>query len=248
MFFLVYVVTFLRQIHYMRNYFFTVNTFAEQLLLQSNQFVTIITFVEQLLLQSNYFFVAATFQNTYFFSAVFLSKYCSYLFGAKLLPTSYFLRIDGSFWQLIFRIATIQEDKFAQNIDIYRRVSFSKQKYQIFQNSCFFNSYFLKRGTFQNSSFSRSATFGNSYFFQESNRRYIYFFRGATFLEQRLSEKSYFFAIKYFRRGTFSQIHFLSTATLPIYHLIIKGALHQLQEFFLVDRLLLKMATYAQFI
>ena len=36
MFFLAYVVTFLGQVHFMRNFFFTVSTSAEQLLLQSN--------------------------------------------------------------------------------------------------------------------------------------------------------------------------------------------------------------------
>ena len=39
------------------------------------------------------------------------------------------------------------------------------------------------------------------------------------------------------RRDTFSQLHFLSTAALLIYQLVIKGGLHQLQEFLLVDRL-----------
>ena len=43
-----------------------------------------------------------------------------------------------------------------------------------------------------------------------------------------------------FRRGTFSQLDFLSTATLPIYQSVIKGVLHKLQEFFLMDRLLPK--------
>ena len=36
MFFLAYVVTFLRQLHFTRNYFFTVNISAEQLLLNGN--------------------------------------------------------------------------------------------------------------------------------------------------------------------------------------------------------------------
>ena len=43
-----------------------------------------------------------------------------------------------------------------------------------------------------------------------------------------------------FRGGTFSQLHLLSTATLSICQLVIKGVLHQLQEFFLVNRLLPK--------
>ena len=37
-------------------------------------------------------------------------------------------------------------------------------------------------------------------------------------------------------------LHFLSTATLPIYQLVIKRAL---QEFVFVDQLLLKVVTYA---
>ena len=36
MLFLAHVETFLGQVHFMRNFFFTVNTSAEQLLLQSN--------------------------------------------------------------------------------------------------------------------------------------------------------------------------------------------------------------------
>ena len=43
-----------------------------------------------------------------------------------------------------------------------------------------------------------------------------------------------------FRGGTFSQLHLLSTATLSIWQLVIKGVLHQLEEFFLVNRLLPK--------
>ena len=63
MLFLVYVVSFLGQLHFMRNYFFTVNISAQRLLLQSNQFDTTVIFSEQLL-----------FQNAYFFSAITLSK------------------------------------------------------------------------------------------------------------------------------------------------------------------------------
>ena len=55
------------------------------------------------------------------------------------------------------------------------------------------------------------------------------------------------------KRATFSQyiidiifiyimLHFLSTSTLPIDQLVIKGAL---KEFVLVDQLLLKVVTYA---
>ena len=67
---------------------------------------------------------------------------------------------------------------------------------------------------------------GNSYFFKKAIiERNIYFFRRATFSEQLLSEKSYFFAIYYFRRGTLSRLHFLFTAALPIYQLVIKVGL-----------------------
>ena len=53
--FLTYIVTFLGQVHFTTNYFFTVHTSARRLLLQSNQFDTTVTFLEQLLFQNNYF-------------------------------------------------------------------------------------------------------------------------------------------------------------------------------------------------
>ena len=103
--FLTYIVTFLGQVHFTTNYFFTVHTSARRLLLQSNQFDTTVTFLEQLLFQNNYF------------SAIILSK--QLLIRNKTSADQLFLEnrqfFEGS-----------QYDKFVQNIDIYRRVSFSK--------------------------------------------------------------------------------------------------------------------------
>ena len=42
-----------------------------------------------------------------------------------------------------------------------------------------------------------------------------------------LSQKSHFFTTQFFRNGTFSQLHFHSTATLPIYQLVVEGVRHQ---------------------
>ena len=86
MIFLVCVVTILRKLLFMRNYFFTVNISTEQLLPQSN---TTATFSEQLLLQSSYLLGVATYSE----HSLLLSSYFqnSYLFGAKHLPTSNFL-------------------------------------------------------------------------------------------------------------------------------------------------------------
>ena len=70
------VTTFLGQLHFMRNYFFTANTSAELVLFQSNQFNTTDTFSEELLLQSSYFFKALISSQQLFFQN-------SYLFGAK---------------------------------------------------------------------------------------------------------------------------------------------------------------------
>ena len=59
-------------------------------------------FYEKLLLDSKHFCRVATYFRTLISSQqLFFQK--SYLFGAKLLPTSYFLRIDSSLGQLVFQ-------------------------------------------------------------------------------------------------------------------------------------------------
>ena len=108
MFFLAYVVTFLGQLHFTRNYFFTVNPSAQQYLVRHNSYV----------------FRAATFSEHYFLSAIILSK--QLLIRSKTSTDNFYqlLVLQGS---QFFRTTTIQEDKFVQDIDIYRRISFSKQ-------------------------------------------------------------------------------------------------------------------------
>ena len=114
------------------SYILRETTSSQPTLLQSRYFSRVTSSTQQVLFQSSCFFRAATFskqllfQNTPFFLAIILSKQLL-IRSNKLLPVSYFLRIVLQGRQF-FRIAT-QEDKFAQNIDIYRRVSFSKQKF-----------------------------------------------------------------------------------------------------------------------
>ena len=127
MFILAYVVTFLGQLHFTRNYFFTVNTSAQLLLLQSNQFDTTITFSEQLLFWSSYFLNRLTSSHQLLFQN-------SYLFGAKVLPRTSIN--SSSFRAAGFSEQLLQEDKFVQNIDIHRIISFSKQA--LLQNIKFF--------------------------------------------------------------------------------------------------------------
>ena len=67
MFFLAYLVTFLGQVHFMRNYFFTVNTSVEQLLLQSSYFFGADSFSEHLLLLSSYSFKIVTYSEQHLF-------------------------------------------------------------------------------------------------------------------------------------------------------------------------------------
>ena len=65
----------LRQLHFTRNFFLTVNISAEQLLPLSNQFNTTVTFSEQLLLQSSYFLGTATFsEDSLLLSSYFFQK------------------------------------------------------------------------------------------------------------------------------------------------------------------------------
>ena len=204
------------------------DTFYEKLLLHSKHYCRAATSPEQLVRLNSYLFEAATsycseaqllFQNN-FFSAVVISKQLLYLEQKFYRPATSREQIVLYGSQFV-RAITIQEDKFAQTIDIYRRVSFSKQS--LLQNIKFFRIVaFSTKSLLQKRHFFRTPTIPEvllleTAIFQKTNRTYIYIFRRATFPEQLLSEKSYFYTIQYFRRGTFSQLHFLSTATLPIY-------------------------------
>ena len=94
-------------------------------------------------------------------------------------------------------------------------------------------------------------------FFKKAIFCITHLFREATFSKEVLLQllpfqKSYLFTTYFFRRVTISELHFLSTATLHIYQLVIKWAQYQLRtvevwEFFLVYLLLLKVTSQTEF-
>ena len=115
----------------------------------------------------------------------------SNFFRVKLLPSSYLLRTDISL------AATFLQKELVQNRDTHRRATFSKQVplYSV--------------------TFFRTATFSTKLILQKT-----YLLRTAIFLEKLLFGNSYFFRnsmlpnLTFSRRGIFTQLHFLSTATL----------------------------------
>ena len=132
MFFLAYVVTFLGQLHFTRNYFFTVNTSAQQLLLQSNQFDTTVTFSEQLLFWNSYFFRRLTSSQQLLFQN-------SYLFGAKVLPTTSIN--SSSLGQLVF------QNSYFRKTNLFR-ISISTEEF-LFRSRQFYKTSNFSRGVFR---------------------------------------------------------------------------------------------------
>ena len=182
MFFLAYIVTFLEEVYFRRNYFVTVNTSAAQPLPQSNQFfgaaffsLEQLPFSEHLLLLSSYpfkiliwsksFTDQLLFGNRQFSRAVSFSKEIQeanlqvsllYLFGFSeqlLFRKANLLRISISVEEVLFRSRYF-----------YKTSNFSEQLF--FQQSSS-----SKEALFQNSYSSRSATFRNSYFFRKAAER-----------------------------------------------------------------------------
>ena len=96
--------TFSEQLHFRRTYFLTVSTSSDQLVVQSNQLDATVTSAAQLFLQNCFelFWSGKFFQICDFFSAVIFFRNSNF-FRAKLLPSIYFLRIDRSLGQLLFR-------------------------------------------------------------------------------------------------------------------------------------------------
>ena len=89
------------------------------------------------------------------------------------------------------------------------------------------NKNIYRRGTFWEQVLLHIITFfQSSYFFNKaaSSEEVVFqkscFIKRATFLERLLSIAAAFQKRYLFRRGTFSQLPFLSTVTLPIYHLL----------------------------
>ena len=103
MLFLVYVVTILRQLHFTKNYFFSVNISAEQLLPQSNQFKTTVTFLEHLL-----------FQNTHVFSAAVFSK--QLLIPSETSTDQHLLLVNSQ----LFRATSFSEQLLFRKTNLFR--------------------------------------------------------------------------------------------------------------------------------
>ena len=173
-FFLAYVVTFLGQLHFTRNYFFTVNTSAQQLLLQSNQFDTTVTFSEQLLFWNSYFFRRLTSSQQLLFQN-------SYLFGAKVLPTTSIN--SSSLGQLVFQNSYFRKrNLFRISISINcLRKNTPSQMFQGVLNLCFQNSRFFNKVTCSKETFSKQLLFQKCYSFRKAIERKIYFFRADSF-------------------------------------------------------------------
>ena len=122
MFFLAYVVTFLGQLNFTRNYFFKVNAFAQRLLVQNNQFDTTVTFPEQLLFWNSYFFRRLTssqqllFQNSYLFKAkvVLTTSISSSSLGQLVFRNTYFRKIN------LFRISISIKEFLLRNRHFYK--------------------------------------------------------------------------------------------------------------------------------
>ena len=147
----------------------------------------------------------------------------------------------------IYTEKAIAERRFTSGrLLLHRRTTISKQVllYSI-------NPFRIEQLLFQRSYIFKSGTFSEELLFGNSTKHPL--FQKAAFSEMLLSQKSYFFTTSFFRRSTFSQLHFLSTATLPIHQLVIKGFRHQLRtfitcDFFLVYLLLLNVTSQSQLI
>ena len=202
---LVHVVTFFGQLYFWRSYFFA--------FLQSNYFDTTFTFRSgyffraaelffvELLLCSSYYFQKATFLERNFYR---VASSCEQV----VLQNSYFVATD-----------TFLMKELVQKKNIYRRATFLKQVL-LHSNNFFRTATFLTKVLFQKKYFFKTATFWKQLIFQKINiPHYLlllkshsfkvgktYHSMADTFLEELLC-KTYFF-----RRGTISEVHFLSTA------------------------------------
>ena len=171
---------------------------AQQLLLQSNQFDTAVTYLEQLLFQKAYFSQQLLFQN-------------SYLFGAKVLLTTSIN--SSSLGQLVFQNSYYKEDKFIQNINIDRRISFSKQT--LLQNIKVFQGCIKKLFKYQRwitclRKNTPSQIFQRvlNLFFQNSR-----FFNKVAYSKETFSEQLLFWKCYFFRKPIERKIYFFRVAS-----------------------------------
>ena len=143
---------------------------------------------QQLLQPSSYFFKPVTFleqqlfQSFSFFSGIIFFQN-SNLCKSKLLPSCYLLRIVSSLGHLLFRKASLLRIKISME-ELFFEAGTSIQ-HQIFQNGHFFKK--------ANSS---------------KDKHFKNFFRKATFLKTPNFSKKQYSATYFFRRDTFTQLHF----------------------------------------
>ena len=186
------------QLHFGTSYFFT--------LFLSTYFDTTVTFSGYLFLQNSCCFVLFHLFRTVTFSQdLFFQN--SFFFGAKILQSSHFLRIQSSLQQLLFGTA-FSEELFRIKIS-KKRATFSKQvllhSINLFRKGTFlektdfsenqFPHYllFLESCLFRATTFSKDATFYSSYLF-----------RRATFLQHTFSEELLFHSY-----SSIPQLHYL---------------------------------------
>ena len=140
----------------------------------------------------------------------------SYFFRAKLLASSHHLRIGSSLGQLIFGAATFLVEEFFR-VEIFAKELLFRGRYFCTVSTFSEELHFEKKVNFSEKKYSVLPTFpGESPFWSG------YFFKRRYLLQQQSFQKYYFFTTYFFTRITISQLRFLSTATLPIYQLVIK--------------------------
>ena len=121
--------------------------------------------------------------------------------------------------QLFLRQVPFLKQSLLHRSYFFRIAAFSERYLKILLHSISFqNSYFLDNNTFLEKQYSALPTFSGKLLSQSS-----YFFKRSYFSQQLPFQKSYFFTTYFFKRDTISQLRFLSTATHPIYQLIIKS-------------------------
>ena len=176
----------------------------------SSHFFRVTTLTQQVLFWGSCFFRTAAvfsfFRTVAFSQELFFQN--SFIFEAKILQSSHFLRIESSLRQLLFRTA-IFFGGTVYDKDIYKRATFSKQV------------------TLHKINLFRKATFWKKLIFQEINFCITYIFWRAFFLEQLFLQKTLpsiaaTFSEELLFYNILFQKKFLSLVTLLIYSLVIK--------------------------
>ena len=163
---------------------------------------------EQLLFLTSSFFRTVTSSQQLFFQS-------SYFFRVKPLPSSHFLR-RGS----------LQGSYFSERLPFWWRDGLDKKHLKKIyfleastsaQHQLFLKSYFLGTANFSEKQYFTLPTFSGELLF-----RVAIFSKDLTFLSSYISRRATFLQHTFSEETLFSQLHFLSTATLPIYQLVTK--------------------------